>query len=102
MTALCERLGIKRRTTTVFRPMSNGLCERVQGTVITLLSLLVNAEQDDWPAKLAAARINYRCMVHNHLGMTPYEAVMGRPPRLPQQGATTSLSTAAAELLRMG
>ena len=79
---LCYLIGSKKRHTSTFHPASNGITERVNKTVKPCLAKYINDEQTDWDLFLPLALSAYNCSKHASTGVSPFEAVFGRPPVL--------------------
>jgi transposase InsO family protein len=79
---LTELLGINKLRTTAYHPQTNGMCEKLNGTLTNLLSCVVNSEGNNWDDCLDMALWQYRTKPHAATGITPYEMLYGRKPRL--------------------
>lgn len=71
-------------------PQGNGVCERFNQTLLSLLGSLSEADQNHWPQKLPALLQAYNNTTHGSTGMTPHFIVYGRHARLPVDWITTS------------
>ena len=78
-----QLFGIKPKMTTAYHPQGNGMVERVNGTVIEVLSKLVSLNQKDWDDKLPIAIGAYNRAIHSSTGTSPYYLNHGRDPRYP-------------------
>jgi len=83
MQTVCQLLGITKLNTTAYRPSSNGIVERDNGTMKAMLSAFVNRRGNDWDEHLDAVMMAYRSSVHRTLGETPNMMMFGREVRLP-------------------
>ena len=79
---LCDRLSIKKTFTPSYNPQSN-MVERFHRSLNTLLRILLDREDTNWPRYLGAATLAYNTKVNKTTGMTPFHAMMGREARLP-------------------
>ena len=79
-TALSERLGFTRRTTTAYHPCSNGLVERVHRTLKTALC---SADAIHWVDSLPLVLLGLRSALKTDLGCSAAELVYGTTLRLP-------------------
>lgn len=78
-----KMFGIKRRTTSPYRPQSNGQTERFNRTLAASLSTYVDRNQKDWPDYLQAVTFAYNITEHSVTRVSPFELVFGRKPRIP-------------------
>jgi transposase InsO family protein len=77
-----KELGIKRLRTTPEHPQSNGVPERFNGTLKSVLKLWCNEEQDNWDVYLPYALFAYNTSFHALIQETPFFLVHGRDPKL--------------------
>ena len=80
---ITDILGIKKTRTTPYHPQSDGMVERMNRTLKSILSKLVNERQDDWDMWLPQALLSYRSTVHSSTGFSPHLLMFGRETRLP-------------------
>ena len=82
----CELLGIERSRISSFHPMGNGMIERMNRTLLSMLSkYLETGEHDKWDEHLPLLMLGYRSQVHRSLGFSPYELMFGRQSKLPAE-----------------
>jgi len=81
-TYIYKSLGIKRRRTTPHHPQSNGLTERLNGTIKQMLKIWCNEEQDNWDEYLPYVMFAYNTSYHITLQETPFFLQHGRDPKL--------------------
>ena len=82
----CELLGIERSRISSFHPMGNGMVERVNRTLLAMLSkYLETSDHDKWDEHLPLLMLGYRSQVHRSLGFSPYELIFGRHAKLPAE-----------------
>jgi len=81
--ATCELLDIERSKTTPFHPECDGQSERLVRTSKQTIAAYVNELQDDWDTALPEFAYAYNSSVHGTTGVTPFEAMFGRRPKLP-------------------
>ncbi len=79
---VCNLLGIDKTRTTPYHPQSDGLVERMNRTILTMLSIKV-AEDDTWDRHLPEILMAYRASTHESTGFTPFRLVFGREIHLP-------------------
>lgn len=73
--------------TAAYHPQCNGQTERFNQVLKTQLSMYVNQRGSNWDEHLQLIMFAYRTTKHSSTGMTPYEALWGRNPRLFQDTA---------------
>ena len=79
----CLLFGIDKTTTTPWRPQSDGMVERMNRTLGTLLRCYVNQNQDNWDEILPICAMAYNSSVHSSTGFSPHFLMFGREMRLP-------------------
>ena len=82
-TRLHQLSGIKSSKTTVYHPMGDGQCERMNRTIIGMLKTLEENEKSRWNTHLAKLAFAYNSTVHKSTNFSPYYLMFGRQPRLP-------------------
>jgi len=76
-------LGYEKIFTSPNSPWTNGLTERMNGTIIPMLrSISENENRDDWDEKLPYVMFAYNTSVQASTQYTPHEMVFGYLPRL--------------------
>ena len=73
----------EQRHSSPYHPQCNGLTERANGSIVALLSLLVDSSQDDWDACLGMALFSHRSAVNVTMGVSPFRMLYGREAVLP-------------------
>ncbi|XP_060085269.1 uncharacterized protein LOC132564648 [Ylistrum balloti] len=101
MKELCSILGMERSRTTPYHPMGNGTTERFNRTWLNMLRTLEESEKCDWARHISSLVHAYNCTRHDSTGLSPFQLMFGREPRLPvdiaygvdrNNDSTTSLS----------
>ena len=80
---LCRLLDIHKTRTSPYHPQSDGMVERFNRTLLSMLSLFVDANQLNWDALLPYVMMAYRSSVHASTGFTPYKVLFGQEITLP-------------------
>lgn len=80
---LCAITGMQKSRTTSYHPMGNGMCERFNRTLLSMLGTLEDSQKADWKAHVGAMVHAYNCTKHESTGYAPYLLMFGRNPRLP-------------------
>ena len=76
---LCEAFGVKKSRTTPYHPMGDGLVERMNRSLLSLMRSYVNKERD-WEEHLQLLLFLYRTTKHATTGLSPYEVLFGSNP----------------------
>ena len=80
---MCNLLGVKKTHTTSFHPQSDGLVERLNRTVGTMIAAYVNENQRTWDKDLQVLMMAYRATPHESTRLTPNEMMLGRDISMP-------------------
>ena len=80
---LCRIMGVEKSNTTAFHPQGNSRCERVNRTVLGMLSKYLSDNHSEWDRHLPLLMLGYRAQVHRSVGYSPFYLMFGREPRLP-------------------
>jgi len=80
---LCRLLNIHHSRTTPYHPSGNGMCERMNRSLLSLLGTLPAEKKSRWKDHVLAMVHAYNCTKHDSTGFAPYELMFGRKPRLP-------------------
>ncbi|KAK7011616.1 hypothetical protein BgiMline_003291 [Biomphalaria glabrata] len=73
----------KHLRSSVYHPQANGLVERFNHTLVTMLKRLIDDKPEEWDTYLPAALFAYREVPHASLGYSPYQIIFGSHPRGP-------------------
>ena len=75
---LCEIAGIKKSKTTSYHPMSNGMVERFNKTLLNMLGTLQEDQKSDWKSHVSTLTHAYNAAMHDSTGFSPYYLLYGR------------------------
>ena len=82
--SLWERLIVHTLRTTAYHPQTDGIPERFNRIIKTMLTQFVyDQKQDDWDTKLDELSFAYNTAVHAVTKFSPFEMMFGRIPKLP-------------------
>ena len=76
-------MNVTKLNTTSYRPQTDGLVERTNGTLTQALSMYCSRFQDDWDQYIQGILFGYRTSVSASTNESPYFLLFGRHPRLP-------------------
>jgi hypothetical protein len=80
---MCELLQIKKTRTTPYHPQSDGMVERFNRTLVTMLSTYVNDHHTNWDEMLPYVMMAYRSCEHETTGITPNMCMLVRETTCP-------------------
>lgn len=80
---LCFLTGISKSRTTPYHPMGNGITERFNRTLISMLGTLEQDQKSDWKIHIGSLVHAYNATKHETTGFSPYFLMFGREPTLP-------------------
>ena len=82
---LCKLFGLAQSFTSPYHPSGNGVCERFNRTLHTLLRTLPNDLKRKWPELLPELCYFYNSTPHSVNNLSPHFLMFGRQPVLPIQ-----------------
>ena len=82
-TALCQEAKIRKMRTSLYRPQTNGQCERFNRTLMTMLGALPQENKVQWQDWVSTLVHMYNCTTTRVIGYSPYFLMFGREPRIP-------------------
>jgi transposase InsO family protein len=80
---VCQIFGTRRSYTTAYHPQTDGLVERFNHTLATMISHYVDSNQDNWDECLPAVLFAYRRSTHDSTGDSPFYLMYGREAMAP-------------------
>jgi hypothetical protein len=73
-------LKIHKVFTTAYHPQGDGMAERANGTIISILAKVVNQDVVDWDLHVSSACYAMNTVVHTATGETPHRVMYARDP----------------------
>ena len=83
MKEVCRLISLKQLFTTPYNPKCNGLCERMNGVLKSMLKKKCQEKPKDWDRYLSAVLFAYREVPQASTGFSPFELLYGRTVRGP-------------------
>ena len=83
MAEVCRLTQSTKALTTAYHPATDGLVERLNGTLLQMLSFYVNERQTDWDEHIDIVLFCYRTAKQASTKASPFCLLYGREPRLP-------------------
>ena len=81
--SLGQLLGVKKTRTTAYHPESDGLVERYNRTLTTMITAYAAEHQRTWDRYLPMLTMAYRSTPHESSGFSPNQLMLGREVSLP-------------------
>ena len=83
--SICKLLNIEKTKTTARHPRSDGMVERFNRTLASMLTMYCEEDQKSWDEHLPYVMLAYRSSVHSSTGFSPNMMMLGRETELPLQ-----------------
>ena len=80
---LCSLLGIKKINTSGYHPQTDGLVEKFNSTLQSMIAKSTDPSGMEWDKRLPLLLFAYRSIVQESTRESPFFLVYGRDPRLP-------------------
>jgi Integrase zinc binding domain len=80
---IVKGMGVRSLYTTSYKPSTNGLDEKFNHTLATMLSFYVNSRHDNWCEYVSLCTFSYNVSIQATTKYTPFYLVYGREPTLP-------------------
>ena len=74
---------MNKSRTSIYHAAGNGMTERFNRTLISMLGTLETEKKKNWKQYIAPLVQAYNCIKHESTGFTPYMLFFGREPKLP-------------------
>ena len=88
-----DLLGTEKVNTSGYHPQTDGLVERMNRTLITVLSKCVEKHGWDWDECLPYVLFAYWVAIHKSTKESPFHSIYDRDPRLPTETALSQPAT---------
>ena len=85
---VCSLLGIEKLNTSGYHPQTDGLVEKFNSTLISMISKS-STRSDDWDERLPFLLFAYRVSAQESTKESPFYLLFGRNPRLPTESTLT-------------
>lgn len=76
---------VRKVSTLAYRPQSNGVVERQNHVIVSMLSQVITRHQDDWDEWLPYVAFAARAAPHSTLGKSPFSMMFGREVMFPSE-----------------
>ena len=83
MAEICKLTQSTKTFTTPYHAQTDGVVERLNGTLMQMLSFYVNDRQTDWDEYIELVLFTYRTAKQTSTKASPFQLIYGREPRLP-------------------
>ena len=80
---LCTLMGITKSKTSPYHPQGNGMTERFNRTLLSMLGTLDPMRKSNWASHVEALTHAYNCTTHKSTCYSPFFLMFMREPKLP-------------------
>ena len=80
---LCAVMGVSKSKTTPYHPQGNGMTERFNRTLLSMLGTLDPGKKVNWASHVEILTHAYNCSQHVSTGYSPFFLMFMREPKLP-------------------
>ena len=80
---LCQMLNIDKLKTSIYHPQCNGISERYNRTLLSMLSTLEDSKKANWKDHISALCFAYNATKHESTKFSPFELMFNRKAVLP-------------------
>ena len=80
---LCHLLGVSKSRTTPYHPQGNGMTERFNRTLLSMMGTLEATQKINWAMHVEALTHANNCTRHESTGFSPFYLMFLRQPKLP-------------------
>ena len=95
ITEVCRLLGVDKSRTTPYHPQSDGLVERFNRTLLSMLATAVTDRPFEWEQHLRLLCFAYNTSVHPTTGYSPFALMFGRKAQVPMDIVLGTIPPAA-------
>ena len=87
MQEICKLMGTKKVNTSSYHPQTDGLVERFNRTLTSMLAKTVEKDERNWDHRLPYVLFAYRTSLQESTRESPFHLLYGRDARLPTEAA---------------
>ena len=87
---ICKFLQIKKVNTSGYHPQTNGLVEKFNSTLISMISKVAESSGKDWDRHLPFLLFAYRTSVHDSTRESPFYLLYGRDAHIPSEAISNT------------